>query len=105
MRRFVLLAALLGVALIASPSNAQTEGAPLISLPRLSVGAGGACVIYRPGLTQGEVREEFRATLPVSYNLWRYSSLTAKISYGLKSEQKEVSFGLVFHLLARGKRP
>ena len=105
MRRLIVLAvaALVSLALHPSPSHAQSEGAPLISFQRVSVGVGGDFTSYRPSLFSG-TKAEFRAVVPISYNLGTYSSLTARYTRGLSSRQNEFSAGVVFHLLARGKR-
>jgi hypothetical protein len=87
---------------IALPAHAQSTSAPALSFQRLSVGAGGDFTSYRPTLLD-LTRQEFRAVLPISYNLGTYASLSARWSYGLTSGQKEYSVGFVVHLLARGK--
>lgn len=102
---FVSLLALLLVA--AAPAAAQTEDVPAFSVKRLSLGLSAEYVMYRPASSVLGLRGdgEVKVALPVSYNLGRFSSLTAKVRVGLSSEIKEYSAGIVLHLLARGSKP
>lgn len=103
---FVLLTALLLVA-SAAPSDAQTTDVPAFSVKRLSFGLGAEYVMVRPASSVLGLRGdgEIKVSLPITYNLGRFSSLTAKVRVGLNSEIKEYSAGIVLHLLARGSRP
>lgn len=92
---------LLAIALMVSPSHAQTTSAPLLSWQRVSVGVSADFTSYRPSLLG--VRQEFRAVLPVSYNLGKHLSLTGRVARGFTTTQVEWSAGVTLHLLARGK--
>ena len=105
MSKLIAVVSLLALLLWAPGSIAQSTSAPLFSFQRLSVGMGADWVTYRPEkiLLSSDHRGEFRAILPISYNLGQYASLAASVSYGVTSEQKTYAVGIRIHLLARGK--
>lgn len=101
-RLSLLLLVAFALAVLTTVSHAQTTSAPLLSWQRVSIGVGGDFVAYRPSLLE-QTKQEFRGVLPVSYNLGKHASLTARWTVGTVSWQKEYAVGFVLHLLARGK--